>query len=176
MTEVQQKRTAAERRQARRRTVKHLLTGLAIGAVLQLAFRLRSLITVPSGTATKVLVTVGIIAVGCGLYWLRCTRRVMYALLELGFGMATAWTAVGIAWNGGLAAYGAVGGSVYLIVRGLDNLDAGFIEQQKAARQQQKAARQARRLAEANLAPSGSREAVAETEVAATEENARGKR
>jgi hypothetical protein len=73
------------------------------------------------------LVALGTLVGGIGLYFLREHRRMLYALLEMAFAIITGGAAISRVAGGDLSVWLALGASVYLVVRSLENMHkAGF--------------------------------------------------
>src|SRR2546423_8772648 len=68
----------------------------------------------------KLIITVLLVALALGLFWLREKRRLLYGMIELCFGISSIWDAVGQA-RLDHAKWAVVAGAIYLVVRGLDN-------------------------------------------------------
>jgi hypothetical protein len=75
----------------------------------------------------------GASVVGLSLFYLRENKRLIYALLELGFAFATGWIAVGrVNTQDDLSVWTALGAAAYLVVRGMDNLTKAREEMRKS--------------------------------------------
>lgn len=62
-------------------------------------------------------------AIGTALYFLRKNRRMLYAITEIAFAIATAWTAANrVTPEGDLSVWLAIGASTSLVVAGLENI------------------------------------------------------
>lgn len=68
---------------------------------------------------------IAILIIGVALYVVRQKRRVAYGLLEVGFAMAYGWYAINKVAHVGYVETISVIASVYLVVRGLDNITQG---------------------------------------------------
>jgi predicted permease len=67
-----------------------------------------------------------LLLVGIGLYRLRTKRTVLYGLFECSFAIAGIAFSVHTASNDSLSKLLSLAGGVYIIVRGLDNIDKGL--------------------------------------------------
>lgn len=71
---------------------------------------------------TSLVGTGFLFGVGYGLFWLKAQHLMWYAVLEIGFGLASSWVAVQRAkTHVGLPEFIVVVGATYLISRGLEN-------------------------------------------------------
>lgn len=67
-----------------------------------------------------------LLLVGFGLYLLREKNRFFYGLIETGFAIAVVIHSARMLPNQGVVAWATAAGSVYLLIRGLDNLVTGY--------------------------------------------------
>jgi hypothetical protein len=73
----------------------------------------------------QLLVSLLLLAIGIGLFWLREKRRIVYGLMETCFAIVPVHQAVGVA-IGNREQWAIVVTALYVLVRGLDNIKTGY--------------------------------------------------